>query len=225
MSSRDIGPLMAELERLPYDWHGAGLITVAALRGIARHAGGGVARSAETGSGRSTLLLSRLSRDHTVFSVDDGGSISSVRESPLLRRDCVRFVEGPSQLTLPGHRFDGPLDLVLLDGQHSYPGPDLDYFHLYPHLAAGGLLIVDDIHIPMIRNLYRFLREDAMFSLVEVAAHTAFFRRTSAPSFDRVGGDWREQAYNAHHFPLVDRLKQRIPPSTRARIKRLIGRP
>jgi Methyltransferase domain len=224
MRSRDIGALVAELERIPADWHGAGLISAAALRGIARHAGGGVARSAETGSGRSTLLLSHLSSDHTVFSVDASGSISRVRESPLLRRECVRFVEGPSQLTLSGYRFDGPLHLVLLDGLHSYPAPDIDYFYLYPHLAAGGLLIVDDIHIPMIRNLYRFLREDAMFSLVEVAAHTAFFRRTSAPTFDRLAGDWFDQAYNTRHFSLLVRLKQRIPPSTRALIKRLIGR-
>jgi hypothetical protein len=224
MRTRDIGALVAELERLPPDWHGAGLISAAALRGMARHAGGGVARSAETGSGRSTLLLSHLSSDHTVFSVDASGSISRVRESTLLRRQSVRFIEGPSQLTLPRHRFDGPLDLVLLDGLHSYPAPDIDYFYLYPYLSKGALLIVDDIHIPMVRNLYRFLREDAMFFLVEVAAHTAFFRRTSAPTFDRLAGDWFDQAYNMRHFPLAVRLKQHLPPSTRARIKRIIGR-
>jgi hypothetical protein len=223
-TSTDVWALVRELEQLPPDWHGAGMITAAALRSIARHAERGVERSAETGSGRSTLLISHLSRDHTVFSVDAGGSISRVRESPLLRRETVRFVEGPSQLTLPDHHFDGPLDLVLLDGLHSYPGPDIDYFHLYPHLAEGGLLIVDDIHIPMIRNLYRFLKDDAMFSLVEVAAHTAFFRRTDAPAFDRTGGDWFDQGYNARNFPLIERMKQRIPPGLRQRIKRLIGR-
>lgn len=220
----DVDALLYELERLPPDWHGAGMITVPALRGIARHARAGLARSAETGSGRSTLLLSHLSSDHTTFSVDARDSLSRVRSSPLLRRETVRFVEGPSQLTVPGFPFDGLLDLVLLDGSHSYPSPDIDYFHLYPQLAPGGLLIVDDIHIPMIRSMFQFLKEDAMWNLIEVAAHTAFFRRSSAPTFDRLHGDWFEQRYNAHHFPLVDRLKQRVPPATRQRLKALFGR-
>jgi predicted O-methyltransferase YrrM len=220
----DVEALLEELERLPPDWHGAGMITVAALRGIARHASEGVSRSAETGSGRSTLLLSHLSNQHTAFTVDAGGSLSRVQASPLLRRETVRFVEGPSQLTVPRCSFEGPLDLVLLDGSHAYPGPDIDYFNLYPHLAPGGLLIVDDIHIPMILSMFRFLKEDAMFALVEVAAHTAFFRRSRADTFDRFYGDWFDQGYNANHFPLVERLKQRIPPAARQRLKALFGR-
>jgi hypothetical protein len=220
----DLEALLDELERLPPDWHGAGMITVAALRAIARQAPGGVSRSAETGSGRSTLLLSNLSSDHVAFSVDAGGSLSRVKASPLLRRETVRFVEGPSQLTVPQFRFEGPLDLVLLDGSHSYPGPDIDYFNLYPELATGGLLILDDIHIPMIKSMFRFLKEEAMFILVEVASNTAFFRRTTAPTFERLHGNWYEQGYNARHFPYVERLKQRIPPGARQRIKSLLAR-
>ena len=200
------------------------MITVPALRGIARHSDGGLSRSAETGSGRSTLLLSHLSSDHTTFSVDAGGSMSRVQSSSLLRRETVRFVVGPSQLTVPQFRFEGQLDLVLLDGSHSYPGPDIDYFHFYPHLAPDGLLIVDDIHIPMIGRMFRFLREDEMWNLVEVAAHTAFFRRSTAPTFDRLHGNWFEQGYNANHFPLVERIKQKIPPAVRQHLKALVGR-
>lgn len=221
----DIAALLRELEGLPPDWHGSGLITVAALRGIARHASAGVTSSAETGSGRSSLLLSHLSDDHTIFSVDGAGSLTRVRTSPLLRRQTVRIVEGPSQMTLPEFRPRRPLELVLLDGSHAYPVPEVDYFHLYPHLAVGGLLIIDDIHIPTIRNMFRFLKEDAMFVLLEVAGHTAFFRRTDSETFDRLFGNWFEQGYNARHFPLIERLKQRIPPRARERIKRVLRRP
>lgn len=224
-SRADIEPIMEALERLPPDWHGSGLITVAALRGIARLASAGLQASAETGSGRSSLLLSHLSADHTIFSVDGAGSLSRVRTSPLLRREAVRIVDGPSQVTLPQFRPNRQLDLVLLDGCHAYPVPEIDYFHLYPHLATGGLLVVDDIHIPTIRNMFRFLKEDDMFVLLEVAGHTAFFRRTSAPAFDHLFGNWFEQGFNARHFPMVERLKQRIPPRARQRIKALIGRP
>ncbi len=221
----DIGALLRELEKLPPDWHGSGLITVAALRAIARHASPGVASSAETGSGRSSLLLSHLSADHTIFSVDGAGSLSRVRTSPLLRAETVSIVEGASQLTLPEFNPRQPLELVLLDGSHAYPVPEIDYFHLFPHLAVGGLLIVDDIHIPTIRNMFRFLKEDDMFTLVEVAGHTAFFRRTSASTFDRLFGNWFDQKYNARHFPPIERLKLRIPARTRARIKSILRRP
>lgn len=220
----DLEPLLRELERLPQDWHGAGMITVRALRRIARHGSGGLSHSAETGSGRSTLLLSHLSEDHLAFSVDAGGSLSRVRSSPLLRTENVRFVEGPSQLTVPQFRFDSPLDLVLLDGSHSYPGPDIDYFYLYPHIAPGGLLIVDDIHIPMIASMFRFLKEDDMWLLVDVAAHTAFFRRSASPTFDRLYGDWFLQGYNARHFPFLERMKMRVPQGPRRRIRAILDR-
>ncbi|MGH2358611.1 MAG: hypothetical protein ACRDGJ_11500, partial [Candidatus Limnocylindria bacterium] len=111
-----------------------------------------------------------------------------------------------------------------LDGSHSYPAPEIDYYYLFPHLAPAGLLIMDDIHIPMLRNMFRFLREDAMFRLVEVAGHTAFFRRTDAPTFDRYLGNWFDQGYNARHFPLTERIKLRIPPRARQRIKSLLHR-
>jgi hypothetical protein len=221
----DIAALLRELEGLPPDWHGSGLLTVAALRGIARHAAGGLRSSAETGSGRSSLLLSHLSAHHTIFSVDGAGSLTRVRTSPMLRAGSVHIVEGASQITLRDFRPERPLDLVLLDGSHAYPVPEIDYFHLYPHLSSGGLLIVDDIHIPTIRNMFRFLREDAMFTLVEVAGHTAFFRRTNVKTFDPLFGNWFEQGYNARHFPPIERLKQRIPPPIRARLKRLLRRP
>src|SRR4029078_1508493 len=125
---------------------------------------------------------SHLSSSHHVFAVDDGSSISQVRQSPLFRSENVTFIEGPTQITLPQHRFTEKLQLVLIDGPHGYPFPDLEYYFLYPHLETGALLILDDIHIPTIPNLFQFLRRDAMFELDEVVQTTAFLTRTSAPT-------------------------------------------
>jgi hypothetical protein len=136
-----------------------------------------------------------------VFAVDAGtGSVTSVQQSPLLRRSTVTFVEGPTQLTLPRHTFSHPLQLVLLDGPHAYPFPDLEYYHLYPHLAPGGLLIVDDIHIPTVGNLFDFLSVDEMFQVEEVVGATAFFRRTDAPTFPTTGDGHETQRYNRRAF-------------------------
>lgn len=196
--------LLDAIDALPPDWHGAGTLSTRTLRAVADTIDGRLAHTVETGTGRSTLMLSHLSDHHTVFAVDDGhrgGSMRAVKSSPLLNGDAVEWVEGPTQRTLPGHTFNAPLDLVLLDGPHAFPFVELEYFHLYPHLAAGGLLIVDDIHIPTVRNLWRVLREDVMFEPVTIARTTGILRRTDAPTFNPEGDGWHDQAFNARRFP------------------------
>jgi len=208
--------------------HRAGTFSRRALEAIARHLRGREIRnSAETGSGASTLLFSHLSRRHTVFAWDGGtGSVANVQRSPLLRPGVVTFVEGPTQLTLPRHRFEEKLQLVLIDGPHEYPLPDLEYYYLYPQIEPGALLVLDDIHIRTVHNLFRFLRADAMFRLDEVVGITAFFTRTEAPAFDPLGHDWIRQNYNARpllRYAWKGRIRGLAPkPALRAwsRLKR-----
>jgi hypothetical protein len=196
------------------------------LRTIARRlAERPVRRSAETGSGASTLLFSQFSEDHTVFADDAGsGSVRNVEASALLRPDIVRFIEGPTQRTLPTYHFSNKLDAVLLDGPHAYPFPELEYYFLYPHLANGALLIVDDIQIRGVHNLFEFLRRDSMFRLDQVVHTTAFFTRTDAPTFSPTADGWWEQEYNRR--PLLryywrERLKSLLPPGLRAGLSRI----
>jgi predicted O-methyltransferase YrrM len=194
--------VLEEVERVAAQLHTAGTFSPTTLRALARHATArSVRHSAETGSGASTLLFSQLSAQHTVFALDAGtNSIRAIQSSPLLRSDVVTFVEGPTQQTLPRHVFPHPLQLVLIDGPHGYPFPDLEYYYLYPLLDRDALLIVDDIHIPTITNMFDFIRTDAMFELQEVVETTAFFRRTSAPTFSTVGDGWWLQNYNRRAF-------------------------
>lgn len=192
-----LGRMLEAVRQLPWDWHGAGTVANAVLDAVVRHAGGRrIRHSMETGSGRTTLLFSHLSVHHQVFAVDAGGSISQVRSCPLLNPGAVEFVEGPTQQTLPLHRFEHPLQLAMIDGPHGYPFPDLEYYYIYPHLETGALLIVDDIQIPTIRNLFCFLKADEMFELVEVVEQTAFFRRTGAEVFHPLCDGWWLQKYN-----------------------------
>jgi hypothetical protein len=191
-----------------------------------RHAGARhICCSAETGSGASTLLFSHMSQQHTVFALDDGsGSIENVRRSALLRQNVVTFVEGPTQRTLPSHRFSAKLQVILIDGPHGYPFPDIEYYFLYPHLDPGGLLILDDIHIHSIHNLFDFLRKDHMFRLDEVADTTAFFTRTNARSFDPLGDGWWMQAYNTRplfRYVWKQNIKAFLPRDLRREMTRL----
>jgi hypothetical protein len=103
---------------------------------------------------------------------------------------------------------------VLLDGPHGFPFPQLEYYYLYPHLDTGALLVLDDVQIPTIHQLYKFLRRDEMFEEIEVVGHTAFLRRTAAPAFDPLADGWWRQRFNERmllRYAWKDRLKKAIP--------------
>src|SRR5262245_53877258 len=218
--------IVSQVSQLPSFWHGAGSVTSDVLAAIARHASGRrIRHSLETGTGKSTLVLSHVSEEHTVFARDDrgqGDSLSRVQGSPLLRRESVTFVIGPTQRTLPLFDFGHPIDLAMLDGPHAYPFPELEYYFVYPHLAEGAILIVDDIHIPTFYNMFCVLREEEMFRLLEVVGNTAFFARTSVPLFDPISDGWELQQYNKRRFPVRDEM---IPVTMLDRVKRVIPRP
>src|SRR5215831_11466931 len=154
-----LAQIVAEIAEIAPGLHGAGTLSREVLAALVRHAAKRrIDYSAETGSGATTLLLSHLSRNHTVFALDGGsGSITNVKISGLLERGAVTFVEGPTQQTLPQYRFSHKLQAVIIDGPHAYPFPDLEYYFLYPHLDAGALLVLDDIHIRSVHNLFDFL--------------------------------------------------------------------
>jgi hypothetical protein len=190
-----ISSVLADIVSIPLDWHKEGTVESAALLGLARllrdHT---VNHSIETGTGRTTLMLSHLSREHTVFTMGDRADSSmKVLEHPLLKRETVTFVEGPTQRTLLSFEFRHALDFAMLDGPHGFP--------FRPRLAFA-ILVVDDIHIPTVANLFAFLCEDAMFELIEVIATTGFLRRTHAPTFPTDADAWWEQNYNRIHFPV-----------------------
>lgn len=224
----DAERLLSELAQLNPSWHGHGLFSQRATAALLRHANSPIDHSLETGAGRSTLLISNLSADHTVFTLRND-SLEAVLSSPLLRHESIHVVEGPTQLTLPAFKFENQIGLALLDGPHGYPFPDLEYFYVYPHLVTGALLVLDDIHIPTINNLFRFVSEDSMFKVVEVVDSTAFLRRTSAPTFPTDQDGWWEQNYNYSRFPVSGwpawggfrpRARGLVPPGLRRLAKR-----
>jgi hypothetical protein len=174
-----------------------------------------------------------------VFAVDLGDSITKVRKSQHFNSATTIYIEGPTQRTLPNYRFTGLNQLVLIDGPHGYPFPDLEYYYLYPTIAPGGLLIIDDILIPSIRRMFELLRVDDMFELIEVVdENTAFFRRTDAPMIDPESDSWWLQGYNRQFYleniavhpsigiptTVMGRLLQKFSRIAPARVKSLLPR-
>jgi precorrin-6B methylase 2 len=137
--------------------------------------------TAETGCGGSTIVLSQTSDRHTAFAIEGADrTITELRGRAGLRKERVVFVEGETKDTLPGYRFEDKLDLVLLDGPHAYPLPQIEFAYLFPHIRQGGWLVLDDLQIPSVYELFGFLRKEPSVALEEVAVRTAFFRRTGA---------------------------------------------
>lgn len=228
--------LLESIRVLPPAWHGHGSLTPLVLEHLVDHIGSKRPRhSVETGTGKSTLLMSHVSPHHLVFTIDDPreGSLRVVRESPLLNASTVEFVLGPTQRTLRSFVLPDELDFALIDGPHAFPFPELEYYAIYPHLAAGALLVIDDIHIPTVSHLFDVLREDPMYDVIEVVRTTAFLRRTTAPLFDPEGEGWNTQPYNVRRFPLfkntrgftlLERAKAAVPEPTRLALRRYFPR-
>src|SRR5579863_709207 len=143
----------------------------AALSAILRR--GPFRSTAETGCGGSTIVLSQASEHHTSFAIEgQERTITGLRQTSDFRGDHVVFVEGETRDTVPRHPFEGELDLVLLDGPHAYPLPQIEFAYLFPHLRVGGWLVVDDIQIPSVHNLFTFLKKESSLVLEEIAVRT-----------------------------------------------------
>ena len=109
----------------------------AALSGILQR--GPFRSSVETGCGGSTIVLSQASDRHVAFAIEGtDGTIAALRQQSDLRAENVTFVEGETKDTLPGYRFEGELDLALLDGPHAYPMPQIEFAYLFPRIRLGG---------------------------------------------------------------------------------------
>jgi hypothetical protein len=224
--------LLDRIVELPEEWHGSGSVSPRVLRAIASHAEriGPIEHTVETGSGKTTLLFSHLSADHLAFAADHGESITKVRNSPLFRSEAVTYVEGFTQQTLPRHTFAHKVQIALIDGPHGYPFPDLEYYYLYPVIATGGLLLIDDIQIPTIGRMYEIIKAENMFRLDEVVDYTAFFYRTEAPLLDPFGDGWWLQGYNLPYYEqLLHPPPASQPPSGLQRavqaVRRVVPKP
>ena len=196
-----------DLVRRAAGFHAWDAMAPAALSGILQR--GPFQCSAETGCGGSTILLSHASTHHIAFALEGTGrTITELREHSDLRVENVVFVEGETKDTVPGYRFEAPVDLVLLDGPHAYPMPQIEFAYLFPQIKLGGWLVLDDIQIPSVYELFRFLKTESFVIIEEVVVRTAFFRRVEAVESGPDG--WELQGMNRHtilRYSWRDRLR------------------
>src|ERR1700678_1508149 len=168
--------------------------------------------SAETGCGGSTIVFFHLSKHHTAFAIEGADrTITGLRQKSDFRHDAVVFIEGESKHALPLHPFENRLDLALLDGPHAYPLPQLEFAYLFPQVREGGWLVLDDVQIPSVYELFQFMRRESSMVLEEVAVRTAFFRKIGERDFGPDG--WQHQGMNRREilrYSWRDRLRRLV---------------
>jgi hypothetical protein len=151
-------------------------------------------RTLETGSGLSTITFALARAEHTCV-VPDQGEEQRIRgycEQRGIDMSGLAFRIGFSERVLPTLELE-PLDLLLIDGSHSFPQVFIDWFYAQSALKVGGTLIVDDVHIWTGRVLRDFLRAEPAWELTERwAGRTVALRKIA--DFD-AGRDWADQPY------------------------------
>jgi predicted O-methyltransferase YrrM len=199
MTGRALDEIVAELSRDSPKFHGEGTrswnATPGTLEVLAARVRAGD-RTAETGCGASTVVFAAAGARHTSISpgADEHERVRAYCAELGVSSDSVEFVHGSSDRVLPVHEFEEQLDLVFVDGAHSYPYPVLDVHYLSPWIRTGGLLVLDDAPIPSVGIAFRALSDDANWEMVEIVDdRAAVFRKLGEPP---VGDFWRGQPMN-----------------------------
>jgi predicted O-methyltransferase YrrM len=165
----------------------------------------------ETGAGYSTVLLIAGGAHHTAIS-------PAPREHERISEWCAAhgvdpgsatFIASPSQDVLPAMD-PVPLDLVLIDGDHSFPFPFLDWGYTAGRLRKGGLMVVDDTDIPTGAVLRDFLAsETGRWELERELGVATVFRKTCDDPF--VHAAWRAQPWCETAYAATRRRRERGP--------------
>ena len=114
----------------------------------------GVAVEIGTAMGRSAAFMASLNPEVHVYTIDSlsGFEISDGTE---MKKEEIRnhldrvlapypnltFIEGDSRKVTP----PGLIDLLFIDGNHTYPGVQSDYDRFSPRVKTGGVILFHDV--------------------------------------------------------------------------------
>jgi hypothetical protein len=150
----------------------------------------------ETGTGASTVVFAAKGARHVAISPapDEHRRLAQYCSEEGVDLAEVTFIAEPSHTALLGTWTPEPLDMVLVDGAHSFPFPILDWFYAAPSLKVGGHIIVDDAFIPSVNVLVRYLRSTDSWQLIaNLGYRTVVFRKVRDVD---PGWEWTEVRFD-----------------------------
>lgn len=154
-------------------------------------------RTLETGCGLSTIAFALVGCEHRCI-------VPAASEPDRIRAYCaerdidmsrVEFVVERSEEYLPRADDLAPLDLVLIDGSHSFPQVFIDWFYVADALRVDGHVIVDDTHIWTGHLLRDFLAAEQEWEIAEEwFGRSVAMRKVAETDRDKL---WLDQPYVA----------------------------
>lgn len=131
----------------------------------------------ETGAGSSTVVFLAAGARHTAVTpaTDELGRIRSWCGSNGVPTDRLVHHAGPSVDVLPALAQE-PLDVVLVDGDHAFPAPAIDWYYAARRLVAGGVVVLDDLQLWPCGIVAEFLADEDGWDLVREGPQFAAFR-------------------------------------------------
>jgi hypothetical protein len=178
----------------------------------------------ESGLGESTVVFLANAGRHIAVApdADEYRAIDSFCQQYGIPTDGFEFHQGVTERVLPSLELP-PLDVVLIDGQHAFPVPFLDWFFTADHLRQGGLLFLDDVGIRTGKVLKEFLLAEPEWRLREDLVRSCIFEKTVEGAVTNKW--WKQQPWchpqSAPSSPL-ERLRMRV--RLRARLRGLVQR-
>jgi hypothetical protein len=156
----------------------------------------------ETGSGLSTLVILRKGITRHIAIAPAADEFLAIRE--FCARNGIPTtgfepVTAGSQDCLPVTPLPA-LNVVLIDGDHAFPVPFIDWYYTADRLVVGGLMIVDDIQLLTGRLLADFMDADPKWARVLYEeTRFAVFRKLDHPIHT---GRWEHQPFVAANVPV-----------------------
>lgn len=151
----------------------------------------------ETGCGYSTVAFSIVSKQHIV--------ISPFKEEHQVIRDWMKnnggvckhieFVDSISQDYIYRLAKNLLLDMVLIDGDHAFPAPFIDWYYSADRIKEGGFVIVDDTQLTTGKILAEFLdQESERWEKFVTIGKTIIYKKITSQNVAR-GIPWIKQPF------------------------------
>jgi hypothetical protein len=182
-------------------------------------------RTLETGCGASTVVFASGGAYHTAISpeAEEHRRVLAYCGEVGIDTSRLSFNAGFSDLVLPNLCRDRVLDLAFIDGAHSFPFPAVDWHYVTRALKVGGHLLVDDVPIPAVACVLRYMQSDPSWRLDQVLdQRAACLTLVTEPAPE----DWTLQAFNRradYSFARPSTRARLVMSSEAARARRQIG--
>ena len=184
-------------------------------------------RTLETGVGVSTVLFAAWGCEHLAIVpyANEAKSIEAYCSEMGIATSLLTFDLRPSEFALPdlADRRPTPLDMVFIDGAHSFPLPAIDWFYGAGLLRKGGIAIFDDVDLPAVGSLLEsYLDRDDRWQLMDASGKWRAYRRLSEGSL--AGHESQEGFYTGRRpisWAVASRMaKDVIPLSVRRAVRK-----